>query len=353
VAIGACVTFLLLRYFSPQVENVLISEAIEESSELEETTSEESDSVDPLHAEVIAEAEAAGLSGDQLENVRSNADKIAALARIMSHSIEFYGKVVDLEGNPVTNAEVTYSAFNRFFENSKAQTTISDAEGYFAINDIKGGSIYVRVAKDGYYKIKESERSFGYAVPDENPAADDPNNPAIFKLRKHGKAEALIKFGERWGRAWSIPRNGNASGFDLIQGKEVSSSDGHIIVRAWSPDQKRGPNNERMPYSWKFEITAPGGGLIERVDQFNFIAPKSGYAETLTFEMAADAERWNDLGHEQEVFAKLKDGNYARFLFRYRPSNSKRGDSFTIESYTNPNGSRNLEYDPNLAVTGQ
>lgn len=354
--VTVCAVFLLLRHDpdpEPRVEEAAEEIAPNEVVGEEETLVDESEPVDPLQAEVIAEAEAAGLNEEQLQSVRSNAEKIATLARIMSHPIEFYGKVVDLEGNPVAGAEVTYSAFNRFFDNSEAQTTTSDGNGRFAINDIEGGSIYVRVAKEGYYKIEGSERSFGYAVPDDNPAADDPNNPAIFLLRKHGDAEPLIKFGERWGRSWSIPRNGNASGFDLIEGRQTSSNDAHVVVRAWSPEEKRGPNNERIPYAWRFEITVPNGGLIERSDEFDFIAPESGYTETLSFEMPADAERWNDLGHEQDVFAKLKDGNYARFTFRYRPSKSKAGDSFKIESYTNPSGSRNLEYDPDLEVAGQ
>lgn len=350
VVVLACAAFLLLRDSSESesemiAEEVTENEAVEEVAEAEEVIIDEPEPVDPLHSQVIAEAEGAGLSEDQLQSARSNTGKIATLARIMSHPIEFYGKVVDLEGNPVAAAEVTYSAFNRFFDNSEAQTTLADVYGHFAINDIEGGSIYVRVAKEGYYQIDESKRKFGYAVPSSNPAADDPNNPAVFILRKHGVAEYL----QRREFINDIPRVGTATGFDLMTGRKVSSGDSHIIVRAWSPEEKRGPNGERIPYAWRFEISVPNGGLVERTDQFDFIAPESGYTETLSFEMPADAERWNDLGQKQEVFAKLKDGNYARLLFHYGPSNSIRGDYLRIESYTNPSGSRNLEYDSNLA----
>jgi len=228
-------------------------------------------------------------------------------------------------------------------------------DGYFSINDIKGGSINVRVSKEGYYQVDESRRSFGYAVPSDNPAADDPNNPAIFKLRKHGEAEPLVVFGQQWGRSWSIPRDGSAVGFDLIEGRIVSSQDAHIVVRAWSPDKKRTVRQGAEPYPWKFEMTAPNGGFVERTGQFDFVAPESGYLETFSFEIPDGISSWDEWRHEisKEVFAKLNDGNFARFFFRYRPSSNQSGDSFKIYSFTNPSGSRNLEYDPSLEVPNQ
>jgi len=353
VVVVVCAVLMLPRNDStPQktedaTEEIIPKEAFEDSAETESVSSDKPNPPDPLRADVIAKAEAVGLTEEQLQDVRSNAGSIATLARVFGQSIEFYGRVVDLEGNPVANAKITYSAFNRFFENSPAQTTVTDKKGYFRINDIQGGNIYVRVSKDGYYKIEESERRFA------NDFADDPSDPAILKLRKHGEAEPLVKFGEKWGRPWSIPRNGTAVGFDLVSGKVVSASEGHIIVRAWSPDTKPTARQGGKPYAWKFEISAPRGGFIERTDQFEFIAPQSGYVETLIFEMPANSERWSALGAEEEVFAKLKDDNYARIYFRYRPSSNNKGDSFSLEAYTNPSGSRNLEYDPSLEVPNQ
>lgn len=351
------VAFLLLHESPTQVEGTKENAIEEDSSAQEKVAIETLGPVDSLHADVIDEAEAAGLSDDQLQNVRSNTGKIAALARIMNYPIKFYGRVVDLEGNPVINADVNYSAFNSFFEDSEAQTTNSDKEGYFSINDIQGGSLYVRVAKEGYYQIEESKKNFGYAVPGDNPPADNPDNPAIFKLRKHGKAEPLIRYEYSWG----IPRDGTPVKVDLIEGKpnrhskSVSDNEASIIIRAWSPDEKRGPNDQKAPYAWKLEISAPSGGFIDQRGQFNFIAPEMGYTETLTFEMSEGISSWDDWEHDvsKKVFAKLKDGNYARLFLYYRPSTRKSGDTFRVESYTNPSGSRNLEYDPGLNVPAQ
>ncbi len=296
---------------------------------------------------VIAEAEAAGLNDSKFRSIESNVGQLAQMVRVFSYPIELYGKVVDTDGIPVVAAQVKQSFTGEGCD--CPEYALTDENGEFYLSG-KGSSVYIRVTKDGYYEAEESKGSVGYTVPSERPPANDPSNPAIFVLRKHGEAEPLVKFGEKWGRAWSIPRNGDAVGFDLIEGRQTAYTDAHIFVRAWSPGEKRGPDNERIPYAWKFEVTAPKGGFIERVGEFDFIAPESGYVESFSFEMPADAERWNDLGHEQEVFAKLKNGNYARVLFRYQPSNSQRGDSFTIESYTNPSGSRNLEYDPELEI---
>ena len=344
---AACIWFWLSWNKAPQVKETVTPETVEESSSSDELAIEEPALVDPLHVEVIAEAESAGLSDDQLKSIKNNADKIAQMVRVFSYPIELYGKVVDLEGNPIADAKVKQSFTGKGCDCPEYLTT--DENGEFYLSG-KGSSVFIRTSKEGYYETEQSKGTIGYTIPSDRLPADDPNNPAVFKLRKHGEAEYLKKYEF----IENIPRNGEFVGFDLISGRRTSASNGHIVVRACSPDEKRGAKGEHITYAWRFEIIAPEGGFIERVDQFDFIAPKSGYTEILTFEMSADADiaKWKR-GVKQEVFAKLNDGNYARLIFHYGSKRGKAGDYLRIESYTNPSGSRNLEYDPSLEINSQ
>lgn len=75
--------------------------------------------------------------------------------------IEFYGKVVDENTNPVSGANVSF-IYNRFSypEASFTTNTVSDSSGLFSLSGVKGSTLGVQVQKDGYYSVKgDSQRS--------------------------------------------------------------------------------------------------------------------------------------------------------------------------------------------------
>ena len=285
---------------------------------------------------------------------KSNVIKLVQTVRVFSYPIELYGKVVDVEGKPIAGAKVQQSFTGKGCDCPEYLTT--DENGAFYLSG-KGSSVFIRTSKEGYYETEQSKGTIGYTVPSDRPPADDPNNPAIFVLRKHGEAELLVKYRYSWG----IPRDGTPVKVDLIEGKPnryskfADDSEGAVIIRAWSPENKYDSNGKPIRYGWKFEINAPNGGFVERTNRFDFIAPETGYTETLTFEMPEGSKDWSEWKHNvsKELFARLPNGNYSRLVFYYRPGKRKNGDTFRIESYTNPSGSRNLEYDPDLEITDQ
>ena len=93
------------------------------------------------------------------------------LDRILSNEIVFYGQVLDLEGNPVPNAEVRYSAlnsknFDKVWTSGTSKKIMStDQDGRFAIYDV-GGSLFVNCGHPEYYgtggHTESSQRKFGY-----------------------------------------------------------------------------------------------------------------------------------------------------------------------------------------------
>jgi len=277
---------------------------------------------------------------------RSRILGIWAMHKAYSTPIVFYGKIVDEKSNPISGADVHYSASVNPLTDGKKYDGISDLNGWFSISKIKGASLYVTVWKKGYYPIENlSGGAFAYGVP---PSSDidrplpTKDNPAVFVLRKMGETVSLVPIG----RDVAIPKDGTPVEISLSTGTEVPEGEGDIIVECWTKNEGLDPNlNEH--YDWRFRLTIPDGGLVERKDEFDFIAPETGYRPMIEFNMLKDAPEWKG-DFQDEYFLRLKDNRYARMEFRM----TSRGDHFaTVTSYLNPSpGARNLEYDPEKAI---
>jgi hypothetical protein len=82
--------------------------------------------------------------------------------------------------------------------------------------------------------------------------------------------------------------------------------------------------------------------LQPALEEFNFLAPEEGYSQSDEIDMPRSLDRkWSgDAG--RKYYLSLPGGKYARMEFAM----IARGDHFCIvESFLNPSGSRNLEYD--------
>ena len=89
----------------------------------------------------------------------------------------------------------------------------------------------------------------------------------------------------------------------------------------------------------------PNGGILQSSNELDFEAPLDGYQPEDEIDMPANREAdWGDSA-KRRCFLKLAAGNYARISFEMIAG----GDHFfEVESFLNPSGSRNLEYDPQL-----
>ncbi len=87
--------------------------------------------------------------------------------------------------------------------------------------------------------------------------------------------------------------------------------------------------------------------MIESTKEFDFEAPTDGYRASDEINMYTKTpDRWSG-NAKKKYFLKLGDGNYARIQFEMIAG----GDHFCyIESYLNPDKSRNLEYDRNKEI---
>jgi hypothetical protein len=266
----------------------------------------------------------------------------ARVQSILNTPIAFYGKVVDQNGHPVSDADVAFVAVDKFAQSGSQYSTRSNKDGFFNITGIRGGGLMASVRKQGYYHIHNaSNQSFDYGMgQDSHKAPPTQAKPAIFVLRKMGRTEPLIKIAQ----SYRVPRDGTPVEVDLTNGRV--SSPGHLRVEAWTQDQSRDAQGH---YSWRCRVSVPGGSLVPRTGEFNFEAPLDGYMPFDEIVMPQEAKRWNSKA-TREYFIKLADGRFARLQLRMIAG----GDHFfSIESYLNPSaGSRNLEWDPKSQVAG-
>lgn len=257
--------------------------------------------------------------------------------------IEFYGKVVDEGSNAVPEAEVDFEANDTSVAGTSVYHTKSDAAGLFSISGIEGAVMGVKVSKEGYYSCEPVGLTFWYAPSRQN-INPDVFNPVVFHLKKKGVADRLIRFS----RDFVVPRDGSAVEVSLTTGQAVPSGQGDLRVRCWTDDAGKRPGQS---YDWKCEITVPGGGLLPRVGSLDFQAPLNGYQGSDMIDMPASlGDQWvHDV--KRNYFLKLADGNFARVSFEMVAA----GDHFIqLESFLNPSGSPNLEYNPeNYVHAGQ
>lgn len=320
----------LLR--TPQAETTSPPQATAESATAPAEVTAQASHVPPTQAERLKEAS-------------------VLVDKIFSSPIEFYGRVVDQNGDPVSHADVGYTAADKFNASGSNYTGQSDAQGYFQITGIKGAALGVAVRKAGYYFINEridrsspsSTATFGYSMGPDSYRRVPPTkgNPAVFVLHKMGKTEPLIPISSR---TYRILRDGTSVEINLANGRVVPAGNGDLRVEAWTDDQASG---KMRGYQWRCRVTVPGGGLVERKGQFDFEAPEDGYEESVELGMPENAEQWTSQ-QQGDYFLKLPDGRHARINFRMIAG----GDHFfRLESFLNPtSGSRNLEYDPKQAV---
>jgi uncharacterized repeat protein (TIGR03803 family) len=251
--------------------------------------------------------------------------------------IEFYGKVVDENGDVVPGAGVTFQ-WNDFLARggNDGATTQSDSNGLFSLHGKQGFNMGVSVGKEGYYATHDSQQSFEFGNMNASTRhVADSQRPVVFTLRKMGKGTELIS--TEFPQAMTYPqlrRDGTPIEIDLFNGGQAAPGTGQFKMEFWNDDTNR---NART-FNWKLKLTVPGGGIVETTEEFPFQAPESGYQLPLMIEMPATNQNWRtDL--RSKYYVHLPDGKYGRveiYLIAYN-------GIIRVHSVVNPSGSRNLE----------
>ena len=280
-----------------------------------------------------------------------------AFETLNHNEIEFYGRAVDQFGEPVPAADVDgvviVNTGTQGGEMRRKATT--DTQGYFQFGGFKGQDLGITISKDGYdYRRHNSSFSYTYFEADHKRHIPDPKNPVVFMLWKKQGAEPLVHYKKTF---WDIPANGTPVKIDLATGKLGAGNADLMITLERTPLKMR--NGERG-YPWTVSIDVVGGGLIEagERDYYN-VAPEVGYEPRFKYAQETQSVRdaqeervkwtWKD-SISENFFIKSRDGErYARVTLSIYPGGRSSNDtvgSVGITVWLNPNGSRNLEFDP-------
>ena len=248
-----------------------------------------------------------------------------------------YGKVVDQYGQPVGGADVTGSIelIQGFDVGEKFETykTKTDFEGLFQFTGLKGARLDASVEKKGYqidYRVGRSRSG---------EKETSPNDRAIFTMWKLKGVEPLVHEEKFYG----VNPDGRVYTIDLLKGTKIESETvmGDLRVRIQRPLSIQ----SRAKFDWSFVITAIDGGFVEAKAGYLNEAPESGYQPQCEIQMSKSEPDWHEQ-IERTYYLKSRGGQvYGRIQFTVIP-NYRDVSVFKFDSYVNPAGSRNLEFDP-------
>ncbi len=255
--------------------------------------------------------------------------------------IQFYGRVVDQDGNPVSGAHIALSvrhwtvvapsAFGGDGHSERFEKT-TDTSGSFRLEDATGDILTVEdIQKEGYKLSGKILKFLDYS----KGATGDPNNPIIYKMWKKGPKESLVEGSKLFG----IIPDGRVYTLDLVRGKKVEGeADGDLRVSILRPNGV----NSRDRYQWSFIIEGVGGGLLTTDDEFMYLAPESGYKPRFQMELVPSNVTWAPLVKNQ-FFIRSRNGQVYGHMQVEVNAIYKDHSAIEIGYVVNPNGSRNLE----------
>jgi len=249
--------------------------------------------------------------------------------------IEFYGKVVDENEQPVEGASVSFS-YNQFIppERSFETNTVTDQNGLFSLSGVVGSTLGVHVEKAGYYSAKSvNQNHFDYMKHSGSaPFFPDSRYPVVFHLRKKGSGAELIT--SQHGMSPEIEISGLFDG-STVRVNFFNQTVGHEGQLELSSVK---PRAGQQPTGWSFRMSIPDGGFVEQNDEFPFEAPESGYNPTLEFDFRAGTTNWTENLHKRYYIVFGQPPKYGRIDVE---TGIHRGVSLSYA--INRDGSRNLE----------
>jgi hypothetical protein len=276
------------------------------------------------------------------------------LGTLNDKPIEFYGKVVDQAGSPLSGVAISASVLynNGLTSGMSKSETKTDAQGRFSISGMRGRTLGLDLEKTGYeYDGEKGPFQFTELVDKKERYTPDQKNPVILTMWKLQGAESMLHFDEI---DFKIQSDGAPMRINLITGKRVATGGDLIITLRHPKAEKDQEGLERYP--WTAELVAAGGGFVESTAYLMYLAPESGYIEKLvlgeTGKELKSYERGKYFvgggGAYKKYYLKLGNGCYARVILNIGTSTVAGRDSYVgLEWWLNPQaGSRNLEFDP-------
>jgi hypothetical protein len=249
-------------------------------------------------------------------------------------SLDFFGKIVDQNGDPVVGAKIEGIASKATGilndKDYKSHFTTTDKDGKFEFLGIHGVNLVTRPQKSGY--------EYSRQLPDSRPADyhPDPNNPVVFTMWKL-KGPEPMKHTEFRAR---IPYDATTTLFDLFSGKKNSNGNLQITLLRNPLSVRRGKDH----FDWTLKIEIPSGGLLPENDDYPNWASENGYQPFFLKAVNATDSPWQ-ARFIQNFYFKDAVGHFGRLFVDVTTDSDTADTGMRIEAWINPSGSQNLEFD--------
>ena len=273
-------------------------------------------------------------------------------------SFTFYGKVVDLDGNPIDDAQINFRInymplISTKLYDMKEVIVTSNRQGLFVIEENGFELELDRINKLGYeYRFQYNpKRNFSFRKDEKKAELGQlPDQPIVFKIRKKSLPTLILGANARFG----LQPSGKPAFFDLLW-QQWAFPERLLVMnstyKGWMPDLKIYLEGDRKNCRLVVEAIDADTGMIEDRREL-FEAPLSGYKPKVVipiqrFEMGD--------GIKTFVYVKGRGGKfYTRmdvdiFVGAYSDP-EKRFAELDINYRTNPNGGRRLEVDKEQGI---
>ncbi|MBN1865447.1 MAG: carboxypeptidase regulatory-like domain-containing protein [Victivallales bacterium] len=270
--------------------------------------------------------------------------------------IDFYGKVVDEDGNPLQGVRVRLNVRSthpvrlivgkRFF-----RTT--DGNGLFSVRNERGIRLIVGDLNLAGYHYRGKSRGYSYLNPDLAPEDERPptnkDKPAVFAMRKIGQLMPLLK-GE--GGSTILTPAGAFHDIPLFNRLQLSTVFGKNYQDYRMPALQAKWGFAEDGQGWLVTIKGKHEGDEVLVsDQRFYEAPEEGYLPEATIPIPTPGGRYIN------VFICLRTARpitYSLVEVSIRPSIRPPPDDLRlhVKSLTNPYGTRSLEQAPSDNLYG-
>jgi hypothetical protein len=246
---------------------------------------------------------------------------------------------VDQSGAPLPGVKVHGGVLlNNGFDSSRSEVydTETDSLGLFSFADLHGLRFGVKLEKEGYAFNQNLYINWW------NSYTPNPDNPAVFVMARLQGAQPMehTVFDSR------VPYDGNKAEFDLISGRKANGGDLQITLTRSPLNIRRGIDR----FDWNVVIKEAGGGLLVASDPYPNEAPEGGYVPSFEYGVTMGAQDWTQRLTKTFYIVTAK-GTYGRVNVDLTVDSERQdGTGITIESWLNPSGSRNLEFDPTQAI---
>jgi len=283
--------------------------------------------------------------------------------------VEFYARVVDQDGQPVEGAklkislvrwnEAIFVATNYLHWDAGAAhqqkffDLYSDANGWIQLTGETGSFLDMTgLSKDGYisgypngnfggvhYEFR------GVRTPTQNILMTNSWNPQkgyMLHLWKKGATERLV----RWNKGFRITQDSTDQNISLLPAAENETGYPDLVLKT----PKANPNiqeGDRAYDRWIIIEASPNAEIQETSMIYPYSAPQGNYGRDFKFLYQPDSRDGD--GWTRRFYVKARNGKLFASLGVSFASTS--GLNMQVDTIVNPNGSRNLEPDPDKLIT--